>query len=92
MLEAADCETAEQIYRHYQGKIDLLLTDVSLPGENGPELAAALRKSEPDLQVLFMSGLPEPEEYGPFLRKPFSVADLLHCVQRSVAGSRPGSF
>ena len=84
VLEAADCEDAENIHRRHHGRIDLLLTDVSLPGPNGPELAAALRKSAPDLPVLFMSGLPEAEAYSPFLRKPFGVAELLRRVRTSV--------
>jgi len=85
VLEAADCETAEHTYRRHRGKIDLLLTDVCLPGPNGPELAASLRESEPDLHVLFMSGLPEAEANVPLLRKPFGVAELLHRVRTSVA-------
>jgi DNA-binding response OmpR family regulator len=84
VLEAADGETAEHTYRRYRGKIDLLLTDVCLPGPDGPELAASLRESEPDLHVLFMSGLPEAEAHVPFLRKPFGVAELLHRVRISV--------
>jgi CheY-like chemotaxis protein len=85
VLEAADCEGAENIHRCHLGKIDLLLTDVSLPGPNGPELAAALRRSEPDLNVLFMSGSPEAEALTPFLQKPFGVAELLRRVRTSVA-------
>jgi len=85
VLEAADSEAAEHIHRRNRGRIDLLLTDVSLPGPNGPELVATLRKSEPDLQVLFMSGMPQAEAYMPFLKKPFGVAELLHRVGSSVA-------
>jgi DNA-binding response OmpR family regulator len=84
VLEAADGEGAESIHRRHRGKIDLLLTDVSLPGPNGPELAAVLRRSEPDLNVLFMSGSPEAEAFTPFLQKPFSVAELLRRVRTSV--------
>ena len=84
VLEAEDCESAARIHRHHRGKIDLLLTDVGLPGLSGNQLAAVLRESEPTLQVLFMSGLPENEEYVPFLRKPFGVAELLRTVQTSV--------
>jgi DNA-binding response OmpR family regulator len=84
VLEAADGETAEHTYRRHRGEIDLLLTDVCLPGPNGPELAASLRESEPDLHVLFMSGLPEAEAHAPFLRKPFGVAELLHRVKTLV--------
>jgi two-component system cell cycle sensor histidine kinase/response regulator CckA len=84
VLEAADCKDAENIHRRHHGRIDLLLTDVSLPGPNGPELAATLRKSAPDLPVLFMSGMPEAEAYTPFLRKPFGVTELLRRVRSSV--------
>jgi two-component system cell cycle sensor histidine kinase/response regulator CckA len=84
VLEAADCEAAESLHRHHQGEIDLLLTDLGLPGSGGGDLAATLKEAEPDLPVLFMSGLPEPGKYAPFLRKPFGVAELLHCVKTSV--------
>jgi DNA-binding response OmpR family regulator len=84
VLEAADCEDAEKIHRRHHGRIDLLLTDVSLPGPNGPELAAALRESVPDLPVIFMSGMPEAEQYTPFLQKPFDVTELVRRVRSSV--------
>jgi hypothetical protein len=84
VLEAADCKGAERVRQRHRGRIDLLLTDVSLPGPNGPELAAALRKSEPDLPVLFMSGMPEAEAYTPFLQKPFGVTELLRRVSTFV--------
>ena len=81
VLEAGDGETARDVYRGNRGKIDLLLTDISLPGTTGCELAAHLQESEPDLTVLFMSGMPQPNVTGPFLRKPFGVAELLRRVQ-----------
>jgi two-component system cell cycle sensor histidine kinase/response regulator CckA len=84
VLEAADGESAAHIYQRYRGEIDLLLTDVGLPGASGCELAATLRASEPNLQVLFMSGMPQEEEELPLLRKPFGVAELLRRVKTSV--------
>jgi two-component system cell cycle sensor histidine kinase/response regulator CckA len=81
VLEAGDGETAENIYRGNRGKIDLLLTDISLPGATGCELAAHLQESEPHLTVLFMSGTHQPKVAGPFLRKPFGIAELLQRVQ-----------
>ena len=84
VLEAADCETAESIHRRHQGEIDLVLTDLSLPGAGGGDLAATIKEADPNLPVLFMSGLPEPEQLAPFLRKPFGVAELLHHVKTSV--------
>jgi len=84
VLEASDSETAAQLHQRHQGEIDLLLTDVFLPGPSGCDLAASLREAEPDLHVMFMSGLPEAEEYAPFLRKPFGVAELLRQVKTIV--------
>jgi CheY-like chemotaxis protein len=74
-------------------QIDLLITDVIMPGSNGPDLARRLRKLRPDLQVIFVSGyaatslsgqnLPMPSA---FLEKPFQ-ADTLLTLIRSVLGS-----
>jgi two-component system cell cycle sensor histidine kinase/response regulator CckA len=64
--------------------VDILLTDVVMPGLGGPELAAKLRKRRPGLRVLYMSGYTRPgfsanETLGAgasFLQKPFTF-DLL---------------
>ena len=91
VLESADSESATRIHRGHRGKIDLLLTDIGLPGPSGCELAASLRESEPNLQVLYMSGHPQFGQNAPFLRKPFAVSELLRQVNTSVqnATSRP---
>lgn len=63
LLEANSSESALSIAASPDG-IDLLLTDVVLPGGNGVRLAARLKERHPHMQVLFMSG------YGPeILRK-----------------------
>ena|SRR5580698_1466289 len=84
VLEAEDSQTAAQIHQRHQGEIDLLLTDMGLPGPSGSELAAALRETEPDLQVIYMSGMPDCDGYAPFLRKPFGMAELLRQVKTFV--------
>lgn len=84
VLEAEDCQSATQIHQRHHGQIDLLLTDIGLPGPSGSDLAAAIKASEPDLPVLFMSGQPQSEMYAPFLRKPFGVAELLKQVRTTV--------
>ena len=100
VLEAADYETAIDMYQRHQRGIDLLLTDVSLSGSNGCELAANLRRRQPRLEVLFMSGLSVPEldqftggphEVWRFLQKPFGVTELLGKVQQflELAGPTP---
>ncbi len=64
--------------------IQLLLTDVAMPGINGVELADKLRKTHPHLGVLYMSGFPKKSlsELGieansvDFLQKPFNSEEL----------------
>jgi PAS domain S-box-containing protein len=65
--------------------IDLLLTDVVMSGLKGPELAAAVRRTHPDLKVVYMSGYSstgiEQDADTSFLQKPFSLAELDRVVQ-----------
>lgn len=71
--------------------IDLLLTDVVMPGMTGAELALALSRRFPDMKVLYMSGhavdglecLAKREVETSVLRKPFSVTNLLERVEHS---------
>ncbi len=70
--------------------VDLVLTDVTMPGMTGAELAGAIRDARPELPVLFMSGLPKALEWeapGPILSKPFTRSELLAHV-RARAASR----
>ncbi len=59
ILEAEDGAAALQIVDGYQGTIDLLLTDVIMPGMNGRELATNISKLLPGIRVLYMSGYTE---------------------------------
>lgn len=75
-------------------RVDLLLTDVRMPGMNGVELAKELSERFPSTPVLFMSGyasgamrdgnLPEG---AAFLAKPFTIDDLESCVREALAGA-----
>jgi CheY-like chemotaxis protein len=74
-----------------QTSLDLLITDISLPGTNGCELAKLLLKRYRDLRILFVSGYVGSEVcryYGVpttdlfFLRKPFSNSELAARVSR----------
>jgi CheY-like chemotaxis protein len=74
-------------------RIDLLLTDVVMPGMNGKELHQKLAVDHPDLKVLFMSGYPAgsgslQEVFNgsrQFISKPFSVKQLLAKVAQIMA-------
>jgi PAS domain S-box-containing protein len=78
--------------------IDLLLTDVVMPGMRGPQLAIRLRSTRPGLRVLLVSGYAEEIVEGgrddsvPFLAKPFSAESLIAAVDAAMSpgGSGPG--
>jgi CheY-like chemotaxis protein len=88
VLEAANADAAETICRSHQGAIDLLLSDVVLPGVSGPRLAEALKARVPGLKTLFISGYPAGASdesgmaAGAFLPKPFSREALLQKVRK----------
>jgi two-component system, cell cycle sensor histidine kinase and response regulator CckA len=83
VLESQSAEDALEIARRNAGKIDILLTDIVMPGLRGPELARRVQDIQPDVKVVFMSGYAEglPEAELPpdsaFLQKPFRFATLL---------------
>jgi signal transduction histidine kinase/ActR/RegA family two-component response regulator len=73
--------------------IDLVLTDVVMPGVSGPELAARLRASRPELTVLYMSGYDRAlidqktiDRNAGFLPKPFSPRALLARIAELIGG------
>ena len=89
VLIAKDAATAACAYDLQCGDVDLLLTDVVLPGENGHALARKLRRTSPELKVLLISGYAEqmePQETGACLGKPFSGAVLLRRVRQALDG------
>jgi PAS domain S-box-containing protein len=96
ILEAEDGAAALQIVDGHQGVIDLLLTDVIMPGMNGRELATHITKLLPDVRVLYMSGYTENAvghdgtlDVGiNLLQKPFSLPALKDRV-REVLDSEP---
>jgi PAS domain S-box-containing protein len=77
-------EDAERIFERHHDDIDLLLTDLLLPGINGLELAERLLKSRPGLKVLAVSGYADRTAIHrdvlgstvPFLEKPFTADEL----------------
>ncbi len=59
VLEASTGEDAERVCLEFNGAIALLMTDVVMPGMNGPALAQRLRSSRPLIKVLYISGYTE---------------------------------
>ncbi|MBI2423008.1 MAG: PAS domain S-box protein [Candidatus Hydrogenedentes bacterium] len=84
ILIAADGQEALRLMANSRGAVDLLITDMVMPGMNGHELAGALLEQRPQLQVLYMSGYTdgaithqgELQEGADFIGKPFSAAAL----------------
>jgi two-component system cell cycle sensor histidine kinase/response regulator CckA len=95
VLEADNGEKALQIVSEYSGTIDMLITDVAMPGMNGRELSARLCASHPQTRVLYLSGYTEDaivhegvvDRDTAFLQKPFTLQMLSRKV-REVLGDR----
>ena len=98
-------EEALEIFADNGHEVDLLLTDVIMPGMLGTELVARIERIRPGLGVVFMSGYSHevlaPDalaEYGSaaFIEKPFNAGELLRAVRErldasgTTAGDRPG--
>jgi CheY-like chemotaxis protein len=91
----ADCpDKAIEIARQHSRPIHLLLTDVIMPGVNGPALARILAPLRPEMRVLYMSGytgFTHPEildSEAPLLIKPFTREALLRKLHEELARER----
>ena len=89
VMQAGDGPSALELLRRHSGKLDLLLTDVVMPGMSGPEVAQAVTSMRPGTQVLYTSGYTDSaighhgvlEPGIAFLQKPFSASDLTRKVR-----------
>ena len=92
VLEAPNGDEAKRIARNGSGPIQLLLTDIVMPGMSGPSLARDLVRFHPELRVLFMSGYAEnamvreglSQPSAGFIEKPFSPESLAREVRRAL--------
>jgi CheY-like chemotaxis protein len=89
VLSAANGDEALELARQHTADIDLVFTDVVMPGMNGSELVERLRESRPEIRVIFMSGYAEGavrrgllDPTTTYLQKPFSPATLIELVRR----------
>jgi signal transduction histidine kinase/ActR/RegA family two-component response regulator len=93
VLDAARGEDALARFTQAGGAIDLLVTDVIMPGMSGPELARRLRSRNPGLRILYMSGYTDDllTKHGirdaDFIQKPFSPDAFARKVLEALAGS-----
>jgi CheY-like chemotaxis protein len=84
-------EDAESALAALDSRVHLLITDVAMPGTNGPELVRQARTRFPSLPVLFISGYAGPDPDAPldglFLAKPFTPAELAAKVNEAIIRS-----
>jgi CheY-like chemotaxis protein len=92
VLPAADGAEALQLCQQHNGTIDLMVTDIVMPGLNGFQLSEQLRAAHPEMKFLFMTGFADefPElrgliRYGAIiLEKPFLPSELLRKVEETL--------
>ncbi len=90
VLETGNAKEALPLGKHYTEKIDLLITDVVMPGMSGPELAKKLKVSRPKMKTMFISGYSEEaitnqdmiDASRNLLAKPFGPEELAVAVRR----------
>lgn len=83
VMVADSAAEAFSVFREHAKEIDLLITDIQMPGIDGPSLAAALQLKRPELKVLLISGYCSSEQLVSgfeFLAKPFAINGLLSKV------------
>jgi CheY-like chemotaxis protein len=94
VLDASNADDALELVRRHPGTIDLLLTDVVMPGRSGKQLADDVLAVRPTTKVLFMSGYSRNvivhngvlDEGVDLVEKPFSANDLLRRVRATLDG------
>ena len=97
VLEARDAHHALRVCEKHPEPIQLVLTDLVMPGMKGAELAECLCRARPGLRVLLMSGYAEARtlaDWGcgqmAFLAKPFTSVQLVEKVREILGGARNG--
>jgi CheY-like chemotaxis protein len=96
VVSAADGRAALRVVEEQDGRIDLLLSDIVMPGMGGRELVWRLRESHPDIKVILASGytdaggalqMMEEDEDMIFVSKPVDLRVLLDLVEDTIGGS-----
>ena len=92
VLQAGNGSAALDVLSAHAPRIDLVLTDVFMPGRGGRDLAMAVKESYPQIPLVFMSGVTEDfgegggfGEGAVFLEKPFTEEEVLEVVRVRLA-------
>ncbi len=100
VLQAASAEEALDVASRFDGRLDLLLTDVIMPGVSGPELSTRLLERRPGTRVLYVSGYTDAamashvalDGGASFLPKPFTPETLARKVREILDAREPASI
>jgi len=87
VLEAGSSTEAERVSREYPGEIDLVVTDIVMPGKRGDEMLREIRKSRPETAGIFISGFADVQDLDasiPVLEKPFAFPGLGRRVRETL--------
>ena len=77
VIEASDAVSALDLIECLPDHVDVLLTDVRMPGMNGVSLANAVRRRHPDIGIIYMTGYAgDFDMAGPVLEKPCTLGQL----------------
>jgi PAS domain S-box-containing protein len=87
VISASNSLTAIDIFKNFSGKIPLVITDVIMPLMEGSDLIKYLKRINPDLKIIVVSGysdesISKDASIDVFLRKPFESMELLTSVRR----------
>jgi two-component system cell cycle sensor histidine kinase/response regulator CckA len=94
VLEAGNGIEAIEMVEKSEGEVDLVVSDVVMPEMDGPTLLRELRRRNPSLKIIFVSGyaedafqkhLPANGEQFTFLAKPFTLKQLVNAVKETLA-------
>ena len=95
VLTARDAASGEQVAARHAGTINLLITDLRMPGPSGANLAQTIARQRPGIKILYISGHVEHPETlvharsrSAILQKPFSPAQLAGTVQECLSTGR----
>ncbi|XSG82821.1 MAG: cell cycle histidine kinase CckA [Methyloligella sp. ZOD6] len=89
VLQAGTGAEALEVFNEHDGEVDLVVSDVVMPEMDGPTLLKELRRQQPDLRIIFISGYAEDafkrnldeKEAFMFLQKPFDLKQLAAAVK-----------
>jgi len=94
VLQASSAKEAIQSVLSFPGPIDLLLTDIEMPGMDGLELAKEVATLKPGVRIVYMSGGKTPEDWRKaeglqtgslFLQEPFRMDELKTLISSTLA-------